>query len=328
MKTDGVKARCTGVALWISGLVLLCSPAYGQLFTNLQSLVYELHTGDPLQSSTTDGPKAIGASDFDADGKADLAVANTDGSITVFYGLGTGRFTAPQHLRTGVKSLRGIVCADFTGDGLPDIGVAAPYNGAIFIFRNLGSRSFAPPIQLPAWRGVRGLVAIHAQPAGPMDLIAAGPNNGLVQFHNLGNANFLQRSNIVELNFTFADPNKFPKPYYAMAMFQPSDSAREYLLATHAETNRVWMLTANTNGLLEIVTDFVNRGASHGLAVGALLRPISNGIPDMVSVERDLGTIEIRAGLPEAPFFESSVSQRLDVQGGPRAVEIVDLDKD
>jgi hypothetical protein len=323
-------ARCTGVALLISGMALLCtSPsAYGQLFTNLQSLVYDLHTGDPLQSSPADGPKAIGASDFDGDGKVDLAVANTDGSVTLFFGLGTGRFAAPQHLRTGVKSLRGIVCADLTGDGLPDIAVAAPYNGVIFVFRNLGSRAFAPPVQLPAWRGVRGLAAIHAQSPGPMDLIAAGPNNGLVQFRNLGDANFLQKSNIVELNFTFSDPNKFPKPYYAMATFQPVDSGREYLLATHAETNRVWMLTANTNGLLEIVTDFVNRGASHGLAVGALLRPISNGIPDMVSVERDLGTIEIRAGLPEAPFFESSVSQRLDVQGGPRAVEIVDLDKD
>src|ERR1044071_8360369 len=105
MRTDGLLVRSTGVALLFSGMALFCPApsAHGQIFTNLQSLVYELHTGDPLQSSATDGPKAIGASDFDRDDKVDLAVANTDGSVTVFYGLGNGRFTPPQHLRTGVK---------------------------------------------------------------------------------------------------------------------------------------------------------------------------------------------------------------------------------
>src|SRR5258708_3697990 len=75
-------------------LILVCSLAAlrcpAQLFTNLQSLVHQI----PVNNLATvfDGPKGIGSADFDGDGRADIAVSNTDGSVTVFFGLGQGRF--------------------------------------------------------------------------------------------------------------------------------------------------------------------------------------------------------------------------------------------
>src|SRR4051812_48891918 len=107
MASDGLCKRCTGMALAITGLLAFFSApsADAQIFSNLQSLVYQLRTGDPALSTEADGPKSIGAADFDGDGKQDLAVSNTDGSVNVFFGIGNGRFTQPLHLHTGVRSL-------------------------------------------------------------------------------------------------------------------------------------------------------------------------------------------------------------------------------
>src|SRR5580765_660398 len=101
----------TGRALlFVLGLALFESGAGAQLFTNLASLVYQIR--DPFLGGDTAGPKAVATADFDADGKTDLAVANTDGSVSVFFGQGGGRFSLAKHLVTGASSLRGILCAD------------------------------------------------------------------------------------------------------------------------------------------------------------------------------------------------------------------------
>jgi len=119
-------------ALVALAAVCFCiASAEAQLFTNLRDLVRRYPVG-PL-AHTFDGPKGIATADLDKDGNADVAVANTDGSVSVFFGLGNGGFRTPLHLSTGgTNSLRGIVCADLNGDGWPDIATAAPFQGTIF----------------------------------------------------------------------------------------------------------------------------------------------------------------------------------------------------
>lgn len=330
MVENGVCVWRTGLALLTTGacLLLLPLPTHAQIFSNLQSLVYQIRTGDPSRAEETDGPKSIVSTDFDQDGKEDLAVSNTDGSVSVFFGKGDGRFAPVLHLRTGARWLRGIACADFTGDGLTDVAVAAPFSSGIFLFPNHGGRTFGSPRTVPAWAGVRNLIAADFDDDGLMDLAAAGPNMGLQQLKNAGEGTFEPKAVIPAMNYSFADPTKFPKPFYSTALFKPASTNRQYLLATHAETNRIWMLTPNAAGALEIYTTFTNRSKPHGLAVGALLQPISSGIPDMVSVAHNAGVLELRAGLPNPPYFDSSVAQRIDVPGGPRWVQIVDLNQD
>jgi len=138
------------LAAFAGGALLFAVSAHAQLFTNLQTLGTRVAVGDPSIPAefSVDGPKGIVADDIDGDGKPDLAVSNNDGTVTVLFGLGDGRFTPPLHLQTGEQELRGIVCADFTGDGRLDIIVAAPYAGQIFLFANLGARSFDQPVIL------------------------------------------------------------------------------------------------------------------------------------------------------------------------------------
>jgi hypothetical protein len=79
--------------------LVLVGTAQAQLFTNLQSLVYQLRTGDP-PSPIPRMDQGIDTGDFDEDGEPDLATSNTDGSVTVYFGA-AGALRQPQHLHTG-----------------------------------------------------------------------------------------------------------------------------------------------------------------------------------------------------------------------------------
>ena len=325
MKTGALLHRA-GLFLWSSGLLLGFVPAASaQLFSNLQLLVNQVAVGDPALRNAAEGPKAIDSTDLDLDGQEDLVVANTDGTVTVYFGKGGGRFNPPLHLRTGNRSLRGIVCADLNQDGLPDIAVAAPYAGQIFLFINQGQRLFSFPQTIPMWYGARNLAAGDFNGDGIIDLVVAGPNNGLRQLKNLGEGQLVTVTNITSVNFSFAEQSKFPKPVYSLLPFREPGTTFDVLAMTHAETNVVWLLKASTNGVLQIQSTVTNRSSSHALGVAPLLSP-HLGFPDLICVERDAGILEIHAGTGQG--FVPAVAQRIDVPGGPRAIQIVDLNGD
>jgi hypothetical protein len=311
--------------------VLLCPlliPFHGvaQIFSNLQALVYQVQISS--LSTPQDGPKGIATADFDGDGKQDMTVANTDGSVVVFFGTGGGRFTPGLRLPTFAGSLRGIVCADFNGDGRADIAVAAPFTDQIILFLNQNNRSFAPATILSAWHGVRNLAVGDFDGDGRPDLIAAGPNNGVRQYRNTGGGSFSEVTNFGSINFSFPELTKFPKPVYALKTFRPSGATNDQLVVSHAETNRIWLLTPNQTGALQIQGSITSILEPHSLDVGPLLNPTNSPLNDLVSVQRDAGTLEIHAAANTPDGFDPIIHQRIDVPGGPRAVEIVDLNGD
>src|SRR5688500_20080720 len=89
-----------------------------QLFQNLSRLVIQLPAGDPATPAFDgrEGPKGIAVGDLDDDNNADLAMANKDGTLTVYFGKGGAKFHPPVHVRTGAKTLRGVALQDLTGD--------------------------------------------------------------------------------------------------------------------------------------------------------------------------------------------------------------------
>jgi hypothetical protein len=92
-------------------------------------------------------PIALATADFNADGHADLAVADaTAEKVDVFFGIGTGAFTAGPVLSLSAPPTA-IITGDFNGDGRPDIAVAsAPGNTnagtTVTVFLNIGDGSF------------------------------------------------------------------------------------------------------------------------------------------------------------------------------------------
>ena len=68
--------------------------------------------------------------------------------------------------------------------------------------------------------------------------------------------------------------------------------------------------------------------SARSLAVGALMEPAADGALDLITANRDQGTIEIRQGNGQPYRFDHAVHQTLSVPGGPRGLAIADLDHD
>jgi hypothetical protein len=108
---------------------------------DFQQLAPVLLPGGPYNS--------IALADFDADGKQDAALVDTNnGTLALLFGRGDGSFDAPIVVGTPGYPWS-VVAADFNGDGLPDILVAyegGPFNG-VDIYLNQGGGSFVGPTE-------------------------------------------------------------------------------------------------------------------------------------------------------------------------------------
>ena len=217
-------------------------PLHAQLLTNLQSFPDRIAVGDPLTTaiSSSEGPKGIATADFNGDNKPDLAAGNLDGTITVLFGTGAGRFAPPLHLRTGADELRSVLAADLNGDGKPDLAAASPMDGKLLVYLNAGGGNFPAATALPGWMGVRCLASGDFDGDGIADLAAAGPGMGVRHFRGTGGGNFEVMGDLARLSPLSAE---VPRPVYAMRTLRSRDGLRDDLLVTHAESAALWILS-------------------------------------------------------------------------------------
>jgi len=89
-------------------------------------------------------PSMLVTADFNADGRADLAVANFNGSsVAILLGNGAGGFSAAAGSPVAAgASPRWIDTLDFNGDGKLDIAVASPTDGLVTLLQGNGAGGF------------------------------------------------------------------------------------------------------------------------------------------------------------------------------------------
>jgi hypothetical protein len=96
--------------------------------------------GSPI-ASTGVGPFAIAVSDFNGDGRADLAVSNVNtNTVTIFLGNGTGGFATSSVAIGGTPN--GLVAADFNLDGKADLAVTRFGSASVLILLGNGAGGF------------------------------------------------------------------------------------------------------------------------------------------------------------------------------------------
>ncbi|HYL10798.1 MAG TPA: FG-GAP-like repeat-containing protein [Candidatus Acidoferrales bacterium] len=98
-------------------------------------------TGSPLATGTA--PFAVASADFNVDGRADLAVANSgDNTVSIFLGIGGGAFIPQFTLPTG-SFPAALATADLNGDGRADLVIADEVSDQVSVILN--PSAFAPP---------------------------------------------------------------------------------------------------------------------------------------------------------------------------------------
>ncbi|MDL1871389.1 VCBS repeat-containing protein [Deltaproteobacteria bacterium PRO3] len=146
-------------------------------------------------------PEGLAIADFTGDGKDDIAVSNSDGSLTVKVNTGSVTFNDFSFSSAGkLNSPRNVVAGDFNGDGRPDLAFANFGGDSLTVWMNSANANpaFLFPgsnadnsLALPTGAGVQGVTAADFNGDGKLDLVAANPGtkNGSV-FLNQGNGTF------------------------------------------------------------------------------------------------------------------------------------------
>ena len=310
-------------------------PVPAQVFDNLKAFGGRLKTGDPDIRSPwegKEGPKGIAAGDLNDDGYPDLAVSNLDGTITVFWNDGEGKFGKPQHLLTRLGTLRQVIIAELTPDDrrhLPDIAACAMIDGVVVVFPNLGGGTFGPPFQIKTWTFARNLTAADLDGDGRLELAVAGSGEGLRIYKNLGpeGGGFKLAA---EFKSLVDAPSSGSKPVFSLRAFRKPGQGRDILAVTHAQSQEVLFISAGAGGTFE-----VKHLPGINFAYDIQLRPIasaaSTGEVDLVAALRDEGKIQVwrfGAAAPSSLNYQGTLLQEIQVPGGPRSLEVLDLDGD
>ena len=145
------------------------------------------------------GPVAIAVADFDSNGALDLAVANSDGTVTVLLSTAPpfpGRLTFTQApgspIRTSL-SQSSIASGDFNGDGKPDLAITNQVANTVTILLGdgLGGFSPAPGSPFPAGSDPRFVLAADLNGDLRPDLaIANGFSGGVTILLGNGSGGF------------------------------------------------------------------------------------------------------------------------------------------
>jgi hypothetical protein len=83
--------------------------------------------------------------EFNHDGHTDLALANTDGTVSILLGQGAGVFHANSDISVATGRLASIVAADLNKDGNIDLAVTQPGQKLVSVLLGRGDGRFGSP---------------------------------------------------------------------------------------------------------------------------------------------------------------------------------------
>ena len=159
-------------------------------------------------------PVSVAVGDFNADGKADLAVTNVPvnpfsviggaitghlgGDVAVLLGKGDGSFQGSNNFGTGGDLPVSVAVGDFNGDGKQDLAITNLNSGNVSILLGNGSGSFSAAKNSPAHVGTRpcSVAVADFDGDGNLDLaVAVADDNAVAILMGIGDGTFTPNAN-------------------------------------------------------------------------------------------------------------------------------------
>jgi hypothetical protein len=225
------------------------SPETIEIFLGNGNGTFAAPTSFQVTSST--GLGGLVSGDFNHDGKADLAIADTyfsTGQATIFLGNGDGTFQPGIDYATGGS--QSIIAADFNNDGNLDLAVGGGYTnstGVISVLIGKGDGTFAAyvPVSVPGNGGIQ-MAAGDLNGDGKLDLVAASYYNtqgGVFVAHGNGDGTF---------QMPVAYPEALPGQFTEAAVIEDLDGDGKLdVAAVNYDGNDVSIYKGNGDGTLQ-----------------------------------------------------------------------------
>jgi VCBS repeat protein/FG-GAP repeat protein len=128
----------------------------------------------PLAIEAGTFPYAVAASDFDRDGRLDLAVASTgDARVSIFSGNGDGTFGPSTDYPVGANWAVSLAVSDFNGDAKPDVAVSSAFTDNVSVLLSKPGGGFHSAARFGTGKQPYAIVTGDFDDDGELDLAVA-----------------------------------------------------------------------------------------------------------------------------------------------------------
>ncbi len=274
----------------------------------------------PLTLSLHTAPAAIAVGHFTHDDRADIALANADGTVSILLGKGDGAFRQVPDVRVSSGPLSSIAAADLKRDGKTDLVVTQAASKLASVLSGNGEGGFTPTAHYPVGSNPVASVVADFDGDGVVDLIIV--NHGSNTFSVLGGKG--DGSFKASVDFVVGKG-----PLAAVDGDFDGDGRIDLAVINHL-ARTISIPRGNGDGTFTAARSYVSELGPRTIATGDLN---GDGRPDLVVTNtcgtdascKKAGSLSIFLA-EEAGGYRLATTYPLGI--GPHAVSLVDVDGD
>ena len=256
-------------------------------------------------------PSGIAIGDFNGDGKLDLAVASTGGTVSVLLGKGDGTFQSPINYAVG--QAYSIAIGDFNGDGRQDLAVSIEANnGGVDVLLGNGDGTFQPAVNYSTGADSDYVAVGDFNADGKLDMVVSSYNAFTVSVL-LGNG-----------DGTFRAPTNYGVGNYprAVVVADLNGDGKLDLASANQDSGTVSILIGRGDGTFQSAVNYSCGDYPQSIATADLN---GDGAPDLVVANQNGLDVGVMLGNGDGTF---QPPVHYPVSFRPQRIALADLNGD